>query len=106
VWAPIEPLALFAAALALGMAFYYVWLIGRQGNQPLAWVLALLLAGVLLAAYGAIRELPYRRAAVLAAAVVLTSLGLVALLSIGWPIMASGLLAIASLMRAPQPRAP
>jgi hypothetical protein len=88
------------------MAIYYVWLIGQQGNQPLPWVLALLLAGALLAAYGAIRELPYRRAALLAAAVALSTLGLVALLSIGWLIIASGLLAIASLMRAPQPRAP
>jgi hypothetical protein len=106
VGARIEPLALAAAALALGMALSYVWLIGRQGNQPLHCVLALLLAGALLAAYGAIGELPYRRAALLAAAVVLTTLGLLALLSIGWPIIASGLLAIASLMRAPQPRAP
>ena len=104
--ARIEPLALAAAALALAMAIYYVWLIREQGSQPLPWVLALLLAGALLTAYGAIRELPYRRAALLAAAVVLTTLGLFALLSIGWPIISSGLLAIAALLRAPQPRAP
>ena len=106
MWARIEPLALIAAALAVGMAIYYTWLIGQQGNRPLPWVLALLLAGALLAAYSAIWELPYRRAALLAAAIVLTTLGLPALLSIGWPIIASGLLAIASLLRAPQQRAP
>jgi hypothetical protein len=105
-WARIEPLALAAGALALAMAIYYVWLIREQGNHPLPWVLALLLAGALLAAYGAIRELPYRRAALLAAAVLLTALGLLARLSIGWPIIASGLLAIGALLRAPQPRAP
>jgi hypothetical protein len=104
--ARIEPLALAAAAVALAMAICYVWLIREQGNQPLPWVLALLLAGALLAAYGATGELPYRRAALLAAAVVLTPLGLLALLSIGWPIIASGLLAVAALLRAPRPRAP
>jgi hypothetical protein len=104
--ARIEPLALIAAALAIAMAIDYVWLIRQQGNLPLPWVLVLLLAGALLAAYGAVRELPYRRAALLAAAGALTTLGLLALLSIGWPIIAAGLLALASLLRAPQPRAP
>jgi hypothetical protein len=74
--ARIEPLALIAAALAIAMAIYYVWLIRQQGNPPLPWVPALLLAGALLAAYGAVRELPYRHAALLAAAGVLTTLGL------------------------------
>jgi hypothetical protein len=100
--ARIEPLGLIGAALAID----YVWLTRQQGNLPLPWVLALLLAGALLAAYGAVRELPYRRAAPLAAAGALTTLGLLALLSIGWPIIAAGLLALASLLRAPQPRAP
>lgn len=96
-----------AAALATGMAACYVWLIRQQGNQPLSWVLALLLAGALLAAYGAIRRVPYRRAALLAAGVALTTLGLLALLSIGLPIIASGFLALASIWRAsPQQRAP
>jgi peptidoglycan/LPS O-acetylase OafA/YrhL len=74
--ARIEPLALIAAALAIAMAIYYVWLIRQQGNPPLPWVPALLLAGALLAAYGAVRELPYRHAALLAAAGALTTLGL------------------------------
>jgi len=104
--ARVEPLALIAAALAIAMAIDYVWLLRQQGNPPLPWVLVLLLAGALLAAYGAVRELPYRRAALLAAAGALTTLGLLALLSIGWPIIAAGLLALASLLRAPQPQAP
>jgi hypothetical protein len=101
----IEPLALAAAMLAMGMAACYVWLIGQQGNQPLPWVLTLLLAGALLAAYGAVRHLPYRRAALLAAGAALTTLGLLALLSIGLPIIASGLLALAATWRA-APRRP
>jgi hypothetical protein len=106
-WPRIEPLALIAATLATGMAAYYVWLIRQQGDQPLPWVLALLLAGALLAAYGAIRQVPYRRAALLTAGAALTTLGLLALLSIGLPIIASGFLALASIWRAaPQRRAP
>jgi hypothetical protein len=105
-WPRIEPLALIAATLATGMAAYYVWLTRQQGNQPLPWVLALLLAGALLAAYGAIRQLPYRRAALLAVGAALTTLGLLALPSVGLPIIASGLLALAAIWRAPQRRAP
>jgi hypothetical protein len=105
-WPRIEPLALIAATLATGMAVYYVWLIRQQGNQPLPWVLALLLAGALLAGYGSIRQVPYRRAALLAAGAELTTLGLLALFSIGLPIIASGFLALASILRGPQRRAP
>jgi len=106
-WPRIEPLALIAATLATAMAAYYVWLIRQQGDQPLPWVLALLLAGALLAAYGAIRQVPYRRAVLLTAGAALTTLGLLALLSIGLPIIASGFLALASIWRAaPHRRAP
>jgi len=106
-WPRIELLALIAAALAAAMAASYVWLIGQQGNQPLPWVLALLLTGALLAAYGAVRQLPYRRAALLAAGVALTTLGLLALSSIGPPIIAAGLLALAAIRRAaPRRRSP
>jgi hypothetical protein len=69
-------------------------------------VLALLLAGALLAVYGAIRQLPCRHAALLAAGAALTTLGLLALPSIGLPIIASGFLALASILRSPHRRAP
>jgi peptidoglycan/LPS O-acetylase OafA/YrhL len=106
-WPRIEPLALIAATLATAMAVYYVWLIHQQGNQPLPWVLALLLAGALLAVYGSIRQVPYRRAALLAAGLALIALGLLALPSVGLPIIVSGLLALAASRRAaPQRRAP
>src|SRR5262249_46738118 len=75
-WPRIEPLALIAAALAAAMAASYVWLVHQQGDQPLPWVLALLLTGALLAVYGAERQLPHRPAALLAAGAALITLGL------------------------------
>jgi hypothetical protein len=105
-WPRTEPLVLIAATLATAMAVSYAWLMGQQGDQPLPWVLALLPAGALLAAYGAIRPVRCRRAALVAASAALTTLGLFALLSIGLPIIASGALALSSIVRAPQRRTP
>jgi hypothetical protein len=101
-----EPLALIAAILAGGMAVVYVWLIRQQGNKPIPWFLIALLCGALLAAYGALRRPPYRRAALLAAAAALTLLGLLAILSIGLPILASGVLVLASILRPARRTAP
>jgi hypothetical protein len=102
----IEPLALTAAILAAGMAVVYVWLIRQQGSQPVPWVLIALLAGALLAAYGALWRVPYRRAALVAAAATLTVLGVLGILSIGLPILASGALALASILRPAHRAAP
>jgi hypothetical protein len=95
----IEPLALTAAIVAAGMAVVYVWLIGQQGNQPLPWVLIVLVAGALLAAYGALWRVPYRRAALVPAVITLTVLGVLGILSIGLAILAAGILALVSLLR-------
>jgi hypothetical protein len=95
----IEPFALTAAIVAAVMAVFYVWLIRQQGNQPLPWVLIVLLAGGLLAAYGALWRAPYRRAALVPAVIALTVLGVLGILSIGFPILASGILALVSLLR-------
>jgi len=98
----IEPLALSAAIVAAVMAVFYVWLIHQQGNQPLPWVLIVLLAGALLAAYGALWRVPYRRTALVLAVIVLTVLGVLGILSIGLPILAAGILALVSLLRSPR----
>ena len=95
----IEPLALTAAIVAAAMVVFYVWLIRQQGNQPLSWVLIVLLVGGLLAAYGAFWRVPYRRAALVPAVIALTVLGVLGILSIGLPILASGILALVSLLR-------
>ena len=98
----IEPLALSAAIVAAVMAVVYVWLIHQQGNQPLPWVLIALVAGALLAAYGALWRVPYRRTALVLAVIVLAVLGVLGILSIGLPILASGVLALVSLLRPPR----
>jgi hypothetical protein len=95
----VEPLSLAAAVVAAGMAVYYVWLIGQQGNQPLPWVAIVLVAGALLAAYGALWRVPYRRAALVPAVIALTVLGVLGILSIGLPVLAAGILALVSLLR-------
>ena len=95
----IEPFALTAAMVAAGMAVFYVWLIRQQGNQPLPWVLIVLLVGGLLASYGAFWRAPYRRGALVPAVIALTVLGVLGILSIGLPILAAGILALASLLR-------
>jgi hypothetical protein len=95
----IEPFALAAAVVAAAMAVFYVWLIRQQGDQPLPWVLIVLLVGALLAAYGALWRVPYRRMALVPAVIALTVLGVLGILSIGLPILAAGILALVSLLR-------
>jgi len=95
----IEPLALTAAILAAGTAVSYAWLIRQQGNQPLPWVLIVLLVGALLASYGALWRVPFRRTALVPAVIALTVLGVLGILSIGLPILASGILTLVSLLR-------
>jgi hypothetical protein len=102
----IEPLSLIAAILAAGMTVVYVWLIHQQGSQPVPWVLIALLAGALLATYGALWRVPYRRTALSAAAAALAVLGVLGILSIGLPILASGVLALASILRPAHRAAP
>ena len=95
----VEPLALTAAIVAAAMAVFYVWLIRQQGNQPLPWVLIVLLACAVLAAYGAFWRVLYRRTALVPPVIALTVLGVLGILSIGLPILVSGILALVSLLR-------
>jgi hypothetical protein len=95
----IEPLALIAASLAAGSAVIYVRSMHDQGSQPYAWVMCILLDGGLLASYGALWKLPYRRAVLVIAGAALTVLGVLALPSIGLLILASGIVALVSAWR-------
>jgi hypothetical protein len=95
----IEPLALVAAILAAGTAVIYVRSMRDQGSQPYAWVMGILLGGGLLAGYGALWRLPYRRAVLVVSGGALIVLGVLALPSIGLLILASAILALASAWR-------
>jgi hypothetical protein len=96
---------LVAAGLAVVMAGVYVWLMGVQGDQPRSWFLGALLVGALLSAYGSRPQMPYRRPALLIAAVCLLGVGILGILSIGWPIVGAGALAMLSSAHSPQPDA-
>jgi hypothetical protein len=99
-----EPLALIATILAAGTAALYPWFVRQLSyQQALALVIALA-AGALLAAYGSFSRVPYRRTALLATAIWLTYVGVIVavvftILSIGLPILASAILALASILR-------
>jgi hypothetical protein len=86
--------AAVTAVIALLMNGVYLWLIHQQGDSPAIWFVAGLAVAALLAGYGALRGARGRRPALIASAVLLIGLGLVAILTIGLPIVLAGLLAV------------
>src|SRR3954451_21859957 len=86
--------ALVGGALAAAMLCVYVGVMREQGDRPLLWFTAGLALGVVLAWYGAFRAAPGRRAALLAAAVLLGGLGVIGLLTIGFPIVIGAVLCL------------
>ena len=114
-----EPLALIGAMSAGGMTVFYLWLAHKQfityegSALPVSFppvFLAVVLVGALLATYGAFWRVPYRRTALLAAAVALT-LSWTAVMSLTilylWlPVLASSILVLMSAARRRQPASP
>jgi hypothetical protein len=96
----VDLLAAAAAAAAAAMAVVYVAVAHAQGDTPLAWVLAVLVAAAVANAYGAARTAPRRARVLLVAGIALVLLGWLAILTIGIPILASGALAIVASFRA------
>ena len=97
-----EPLALIAAILAAGMAVYYLWLLHQHiVSNSLGFPIALF-AGASFAAYGAFWRAPRRLTALWTAVVVLAVFGgaeAAFIVYIGLPIVASGALLLASILR-------
>ena len=90
-----DPFAATASALALTMLVVYLWVIGQQQEEgPAVWAVAALIVGAAAAGLGAIVAFPYRGAALVTAAVVLIGLGLLAILTIGLPILVAGSLCV------------
>jgi hypothetical protein len=87
----VTGLAVVAAALTMAMTAVYVSVMHAQGDPPLAWVLAVLVLGVLLALYGALVGVPARRVALFGGGSLLVALGVLAIFSIGLPLLLSGM---------------
>ncbi|GAA2131055.1 hypothetical protein [Nocardioides bigeumensis] len=94
--------ALAAAALVAVMLVVYVRIMDGQDDSPAWWVVAVLVVGGGAAAYGGVSSTRPARIALLVATILLGCVGLLAILSIGLPILvASGLCFIAFLRGIP-----
>jgi hypothetical protein len=97
----IDLLAVGAAVVATAMAVVYRGVIESQqpGDDPAVWVQVVLFVGALLALAGAPTGLRLRVPVLLAAAGLLGALGLLAILTIGLPILAAALLVFVAALR-------
>ena len=97
-------LPLVAAALALATAALYLGLILAEPDRPAAWFLGAVLLGAAAAVYGAHPASAHRRAALLLAGLDLAVMGVLALLSVGWPLVVAGLLCLVAAARSRRAR--
>jgi hypothetical protein len=88
-----------AAALAAAMAVVYIGLMSSQGDAPRSWFLVLLLTGALLSGFGAVVKQRWGQTAFILSAAVLLPAGVLALATIGLPILAAGTLAVLASLR-------
>jgi drug/metabolite transporter (DMT)-like permease len=97
----IDLLAVGAAVVATAMTAVYRGVIESQesGDDPALWVEVVLFVGALLALAGAPIGLRHRVPVLLASAGLLGVLGLLAILSIGLPILAAAFLAFVAALR-------
>jgi len=98
---PVDPVAGAAVVLALAGLVGYLWVIADQEGDPAVWFVVALAVGAVAAAYGAATALPHRRVALAVGAVLLVSMGLLGILTIGLPILVAGVVCVAALVRAP-----
>lgn len=91
--------AAIAAVIALVMLGIYLGLIAQQGGDVAAWFVAGLAAAALLAIYGVARTARWRRPALVVSGTVMAILGFLGILSIGFPILCAGALALVAAAR-------
>lgn len=94
------------AAAACAIAIGYVQLMESQGDSPRAWFLAGLISAAALASYAAFRSVPRRAEAIAVSGGVLLLFGILAMLSIGLPILLAGVVAIAFALKIRDERRP
>jgi len=99
----VDILAAIAAVLAATMAFGVARVFLRQGDAPVIWFFVGLVAAVLLSAYAIVRQAPRRGMALWASGLLLIGLGVLAILSVGLPIMIAGFIALIAAARANPP---
>lgn len=86
----MDLVALVAAVLTLIMLVVYLWIIMRQGSSPVNWFVGALLVGAATAGYGLDTAASHRATALLLAGFVLFVAGVLAIWSIGFPILLAG----------------
>ena len=86
--------AMLAAAISIVMAIVYLQLMQAEDDEPLAWVLIVLGTSAPLTTYGVRLNASHRQVGLIVAAVELLLLGLLAILTIGLPILVAGALAL------------
>lgn len=91
--------AVAAVTLSLAMLLVYLWIMSMESEPPAYWFVAALIVGTVGAGYGAPADSPNRLAALLAAGGVLMAAGLLAILSIGLPILVAGVLCLIAAAR-------
>lgn len=91
--------AAIAAVIALVMIGLYLGLIRQQGGQVAVWFVVGLAAAALLSIYGVVRTAPRRGLALAVSGVVMMVLGFLSLLTIGFPILVAGVVALLAAAR-------
>jgi hypothetical protein len=97
----LDPLSVGAALVALAMAWVYLSVVRGQGNDPAVWVVVVLVGAGIGAGYASLRGTPARRVVLATCAAALAVLGLLAILSVGLPILLAAVLCLLAAVRAP-----
>jgi hypothetical protein len=101
----VDLLALAASVLTLAVTGLYLAVLHSQQGSPAWWALTVLVVGFVGTAYAVRPARAHRRTALVLSAVGLLGLGLLALLSIGLPLLVAGALSVAAAARAQVPDA-
>jgi hypothetical protein len=91
---------LVASLITISVAIVYVWLIQQQGDQPALWLLGGMVLCVLFSAYGTVGTAPHRAWALAASATILIVFGVLAVASIGLPMLVAAIFAELAMVRA------
>ena len=92
-------LALSTAAITLIMIGVYVALINQQRGEVAVWFVAGLGIAALLCLYGMVRSVPLRRPALAVSGAIMALLGFAGILTIGFPVLCAGALALIAALR-------